>query len=289
MSETMLILIRSIISFIVLLLLTRLMGKKQISQMTFFDYVVGITIGSIAASMSIDQNIMLANGLIGLAIWGLIPILISIVSLKSNIFRTLTDGSPTVLVENGKILENNLAKEELAIDQLLLLLRQKNAFKLSDVEFAVLENDGQLSVLKKSSAQPVTPSTLGIKVEQEKEPRLVIADGTVMELTLQEMGYTKAWLLDEIRKQGASGFSDVFLGQLEASGKVYVDLYETRTREPMVDPLKSTRVKENLAKVYGELSAYSLETEDPVAKRLYQEEAKRIQQVLTDLADNPKE
>lgn len=281
MSDTMLILIRSIISFGVLLLLTRLMGKKQISQMTFFDYVVGITIGSIAASMSVDQNIMLANGLIGLAIWGLIPILISIISLKSNFFRMLTDGSPTVLVENGKILEKNLSKEGLAIDQLMLLLRQKNAFKLSDVEFAVLENDGQLSVMKKTSAEPITPATMGMVVESETEPRLVIADGTVMELTLKDMGYTKEWLLGEITKQGAKCFSDVFVGQLEANGKVYIDLYHDQGK--VNQPKQKPMAKANLEKIHADLMTYSLETADPQAKKMYEQEAKRIEEVLKGL------
>jgi len=287
MSEAMLILIRSIISFLVLLLLTRLMGKKQISQMTFFDYVVGITIGSIAASMSVDQNIMLANGLIGLAVWGLIPILISILNLKSNLFRTLTDGSPTVLIENGKVMEKSLTKEGLAIDELMLLLRQKNAFKLSDVEFAVLENDGQLSVLKKSSAEPITPATMGMVVEMEKEPRLVIADGTVMELTLKEMGYTKEWLLGEITKQGAKSFSDVFLGQLESNGKVYVDLYQDKVK--VNQPKQKQMVKANLKKVHADLMTYSLETDAPQAKKMYEEEANRIENVLKSLESFLKE
>ena len=159
MPEVVLILIRSIVAFFLLLLMTRVMGKKQISQLTFFDYCVGITIGSIAATLSIDQNVKIVNGLVSLTIWGLFPIILAYVGMKSIIFSNITDGKATILIQNGEILHKNLKKNLLTVNELLLLLREKGTFKVSDVEMAVFETNGQLSVLLKTNQQPVTPQT----------------------------------------------------------------------------------------------------------------------------------
>lgn len=170
MPEYLLIFLRSTLAFGVLLILARLMGKKQISQLTFFDYIVGITIGNIAASLSIELGIKIVNALIGLTLWGLIPILFGVIGLKSYKFRNLVDGHPTVLIRDGQILEENMKKEKMNISDLMLELRQKNAFNVADVEFAVMETNGKLSVMKKSDSQPITPQTFGLQVPPENGP-----------------------------------------------------------------------------------------------------------------------
>lgn len=226
MPELIVIVIRSLISFIVLLLLTRLMGKRQVSQLTFFDYIVGITIGSIAAEMSFDQNVRIINGITSLLIWGLIPFILAIISLKSRIFQQLIDGKPTIIIKNGEILEKSMKKVFLSIDELMLLLREKNIFKISDVEIAILETNGQLSVLKKTSQQPVTPQMLKMVLKQEKAPTLLIVDGQILYKNLATLGYSEEWLMKEIRKQGATNTDEVFLAQVSSDGELFVDLYE---------------------------------------------------------------
>ncbi|MCU9602150.1 YetF domain-containing protein [Pallidibacillus thermolactis] len=226
MPELIVIVIRSLISFIVLLLLTRLMGKRQVSQLTFFDYIVGITIGSIAAEMSFDQNVRIINGITSLLIWGLIPFILAIISLKSRIFQQLIDGKPTIIIKNGEILEKSMKKVFLSIDELMLLLREKNIFKISDVEIAILETNGQLSVLKKTSQQPVTPQMLKMVLKQEKAPTLLIVDGQILYKNLATLGYSEEWLMKEIRKQGATNTNEVFLAQVSSDGELFVDLYE---------------------------------------------------------------
>ncbi|TSB45903.1 YetF domain-containing protein [Alkalicoccobacillus porphyridii] len=228
MPELILILIRSIISFLLLMIMARIMGKKQISQLTFFDYCVGITIGSIAATMSVDQNVKIANGLMALLIWGLFPIILAFVSLKSMWFTKIIDGSPTILIESGEIHEKNMKKNMLSVDELMLLLREKGTFKVSDVEMAVLETNGQLSILLKSDQQPVTPHVSGIPLQQEHGPTILVMDGQLLKKGLGERGYTEEWLVNEIQKQGATNFTDVFLAQLDSRGNVYVDLYDER-------------------------------------------------------------
>ncbi|MCG5105081.1 YetF domain-containing protein [Oceanobacillus alkalisoli] len=220
-----LILLRSIAAFLLLFLMARLMGKKQISQLTFFDYCVGITIGSIAATMSVDQNLKALNCLMSLFVWGLFPILLSYLGMKSNAFSNLTDGKPTILIENGEILDKNMRKSLMNLNELMLLLREKNVFKISEVEMAVLETNRKLSILLKTDKQPVTASMLNIPVIREHGPNILIMDGKVMKRSMEKLGFTVEWLQEEIKKQGAQHVSDVFLAQLDSTGQLYIDLY----------------------------------------------------------------
>lgn len=228
MPEIVVIIIRSVVAFVVLLVLARIMGKKQISQMTFFDYVVGITIGSIAGAVSADQNVKLIDGLAATVVWGSFTVLIGVIALKSYRFRKAVQGEPTVLVQNGKVLEENLRKARMDATELMENLRENQVFRLADVEFAVLETNGQLSVMKKADKEPVTREDLRMKTGAKGEPRIVIMDGNVMRQTLESLGYTETWLLKKVREQGAKGFRDVFLAQVDADGNVYVDLYADR-------------------------------------------------------------
>ncbi|MFT9846907.1 DUF421 domain-containing protein [Aneurinibacillus sp. REN35] len=282
MPEYVLILIRSLLSFLLLLLLARLMGKKQLSQLTFFDYVVGITIGSIAASMSVDQNVMIINGIIGLIIWGVVPILLGAAQLKSYKLRHIIDGSPTVVIRSGKILEQNMKKERMTADELMLSLREKGVFKVADVELAVMETNGALSVMRKTEADPVTPKLLGMLTDQEKEPRVVVIDGQVMDNALASLGYSRQWLLGEIEKQGGTQFEQVFLAQVDGSGQVYIDFYYDKINQPQMKqkPLVGATIK----KVQADLELFALQTEDPEAKAIYTKQAQNLQTVMGSLA-----
>lgn len=226
MPELVLILLRSIVAFLLLFLMTRIMGKKQISQLTFFDYCVGITIGSIAATMSVDQNVKALNGLMSLFVWGLFPTLLAYLGMKSNTFSSITDGRASIIIEDGRIIKKNMKKNLLNINELMLLLRENNAFKISEVEMAILETNGELSVLLKTDKQPVNATMLGIQVKQEHAPSILIMDGKTMNKTMEKLGYTEAWLRTEVQKQGASQINDVFLAQVDPTGQLYVDLYE---------------------------------------------------------------
>lgn len=224
----MLITIRSIAAFLLLLFLTRIMGKKQLSQLTFFDYIVGITIGSIAATMSVDQNIQISNGVVSLAIWGLLPILIGFLGMKSRTFLQLTDGRPSILIKNGEVMEGEMKKNKIVIDELMMMLREKSVFKIDDVEMAILETNGELSIMKKSDVEPITPQILGMKVTVEKAPSLLIVDGHILFDNLSTTGYTKKWLMKEIEKKGATSIKDVFIAQVDSKGTLYVDLYKDK-------------------------------------------------------------
>jgi uncharacterized membrane protein YcaP (DUF421 family) len=161
--------IRGIFGFFFLLILVRLNGKKQITDMTYFEYIAGIAIGGIAAELTFGTEVRASNFIMGMLVWGLLPLMISFIDLKSYHSRLLTEGRPTFLIKNGKILENNLRKERMTVDELMIHLRQSqaNVFNISDVETAILETNGQVSVMKKSDLQSLTPKDMGIVVEQE--------------------------------------------------------------------------------------------------------------------------
>lgn len=278
MPELVLILIRSIAAFLILFLMTRVMGKKQISQLTFFDYCVGITIGSIAATMSVDQNVKALNGLASLFIWGIFPIILAYAGMKSFFFSNLTDGKATILIHQGKILEKNMKKNLMNINELMLLLREKGVFKISDVEMAVFETNGELSIMLKTDQQPITPKTMGVPVELEHGPTVLIMDGKIMKKSLNDLGYSINWLTSEVKKQGAKEIKDVFLAQIDSKGVLYVDLFDENFKQFTVD--ERPLVGATLKKIQADLESFALETENPEAKKMYTEQAKTLQKTL---------
>jgi uncharacterized membrane protein YcaP (DUF421 family) len=282
MPEYLLTITRSFIAFFLLLILARIMGKKQISQLTFFDYCVGITIGSIAASMAVDQNIKISNGIISLIVWGVIPLLLGFMGLKWKWFHQLTDGKADVLIENGKIYEKNLRKNQLAIEELMLLLREKDVFNIEDVEMAIMETNGQLSILLKSKKQPVTPQILGTKVEADHGPTIVISDGRIMKNSLNRLGYTHEWLLGEVQKQGASDIDDVFLAQIDSKGNVYADLYIDNLKQEVVK--QRPLIASTLKKLQADFESFALQTNNPKAKEMYAQQARNLQTVIDDMS-----
>ncbi|MFD2045408.1 DUF421 domain-containing protein [Ornithinibacillus salinisoli] len=278
MPEFVLIFIRSIGAFVLLLVMARIMGKKQISQLTFFDYCVGITIGSIAATMSVDQNIKIINGLAALFIWGIFPVVVAYFGLKSRVFSKITDGKATILIKNGEVLEKAMKKSQMSINELMLLLREKDIFKVSEVEMAVLETNGKLSVMKKSNVQPVTPKTLGITVEKEDGPTILIMDGQPLKESLSKLGYSNDWLLREIQKQGAADIKDVFLAQIDSNGEIYVDFYNEMKKQYVTE--QKPMVASALKKAQADLESFSLQTDNPVAKQMYTQHASKLQETL---------
>ncbi|CUH97473.1 hypothetical protein P22_3604 [Propionispora sp. 2/2-37] len=224
MSITLVVVIRSVISFVILLLLVRLMGKQQVAQLTFFDYVVGITIGSMASTLSVQVNEDLLSTLAGLATWTILAILLAILSLHSVWIRKMVDGEATVVVENGKILEDKLKQIRIPIEQLISELRTQGVFNITDVEFAMFEPGGKISIQKKSQKQPVTPGDLNISTKYDGLPTNLILDGIVLQDALHSLNLTKAWLEHQLSKQNIQDITEISLAQLDTKGNLYVDL-----------------------------------------------------------------
>lgn len=213
--------IHSIISVGILFILTRMLGKKQIAQLSFFDYVIGISIGSIAAQAAIDPNIHYAEGVTGLIVFAMFSIIVSFISIKSYKGRKILDGSPNILIKNGEIIESELRKNRLTVNDLLEECRQKNVFDIKNIEFAILETNGKLSVLLKSSNQPLTPKDMNIKVDAQGLCTNIIIDGKILEKHLKKKNVTINWLNTELSKRGLE-HSDILLAYIDSSGKLII-------------------------------------------------------------------
>ena len=218
------VVIRSTIAFFVLLFFVRLLGKQQVSQLTFFDYIVGITVGSIAATLSVQVNENTTATLAGMATWTILAILLAILGIQNVWVRKVTDGEATVVVENGKILDKNLQKIRIPIDELLSELRTQGVFSIADVEFAMFEPGGKFSVQKKSQKQPITPTDLNISTQYDGLPTNLIMDGAVLDDALHSLNLSKAWLHHQLAKQNITDITDITLAQLDTKGNLYVDL-----------------------------------------------------------------
>lgn len=218
------VVIRSVISFFVLLVLVRITGKQQMSELTFFDYVAGITIGSIAATLAVEVNQNVHATLAGMATWTALTIGLAVLSLHSVWARKVVEGEATVVIENGKILERNLAKIRLTVDDLLAQLRTQGIFNPGDVEFALFEANGKLSVVKKSQHRNLTPHDLGLATGYEGLPTNLIDGGIVLVDALESLGLSRAWLQHQLAKRGIADPGQVSLAQLDTAGNLYVDL-----------------------------------------------------------------
>lgn len=215
--------LRAIIVYLALLLLARIMGRKMISQMTFFDFVIGITIGSVAATTTLGPyNSSLVSGIIALVVLTALVMLIDYTHIKSFRFRKLVDSEPIVVVERGQIVDENLKRERFTLSELTALLREKNIFNIADVEFALLEHDGKLSVLPKSNKQPLKPIDLNIQTPYQGLTKDVIIDGVIMDENLKDAKLTREWLIDQLLMYGIYNLQDVFYAGVDSSNNLYV-------------------------------------------------------------------
>jgi len=214
--------IRTILGFVILLVLTRLLGKKQLSQLTVFTYITGIALGSMASEMIMQKEVRIVDGILAMTLWGALVVLIEWVSLKSARARVLMDGQPTIVIKRGIILENELKKQRLNLDDLAMQLRMSQVFSILDVEYAILEPNGALTVMKKRDKNPVTKGDMHIAPEVENLPAEIITDGKVVEKNLKELGYSRQQLNDELRKQGIGDVRNVFYAELQKDRSLYV-------------------------------------------------------------------
>ncbi len=214
--------LKAILGFLLLLVATRLLGRKAISQMTFFDFAVAITIGSVTANLAIGPPDTFYSSITALTTITALTFLIGYLHIKGFRFRKLVESEPIVVVNNGKIMDKNLSRVRITLQELGSLLREKNIFNYSDVEFAVMETDGKLSVLKKSQKQPVTPSDLNIPTSYKGLTKDLIVDGNVMQENLKSVNLNQQWLMSQLTAQGIHDANQVFYAGLDTSGNLYV-------------------------------------------------------------------
>lgn len=214
--------IRALLSLATLFFITKMLGKKQVSQLSLFDYVIGISIGNFAAEMTINLESQELNGILAVVIFGLVAYLVSYLTMKSITLRRFFMGTPTILIQNGKIMEDNLRKVKCDINDMLEEIRAKGYFDLSQVEYAIMEADGQLSILPKSIYRPLTPNDMNIKPTYEGLCANVVIDEKIMKCNLEVMNKDEKWLRKELKVKGYKDLNNIILVTLDENQKITV-------------------------------------------------------------------
>lgn len=216
--------LRTVTAFFVLFLLTRLMRSRSLSQFTYYDYIMGITIGSIAAVLAVDDSLPFFYPVLAMIIFASLTAFVSYLTTKSLKVRRFFSGTPTILVYKGKIVEKNMKDRHVDINELLSECRAGGYFDLADIEFAVMEMNGKLSVLPKSEKQPVTPKDMQLHPSKAVLTANIIIDGKIMEDNLSAVGKDKEWLNQQLSDNKVEDIKEVFLATANQHGQFSVYL-----------------------------------------------------------------
>jgi uncharacterized membrane protein YcaP (DUF421 family) len=214
---------RAVIAFLAILIIARVLEKERAGQLTYYEYLAGITTGVIAGGIVIQTRISPWPLLLALFVFSILNYLVRFITLKSRVVRKVLAGEPVLIIQNGKIMEQHMKNVQYNIDDLLMQLRSQGVFNISDVEFAVLEADGRLSVLLKSSKKPVTAEDLQLESQYQGLSSELIIDGVIIYQNLDQNNLDESWLINELKKQGIQTPGEVHLAILDAQGNLYVD------------------------------------------------------------------
>lgn len=231
------VIIQTTLAFAAIFLYARMLGKQQVAHLSVFEYITGITFGSIAATLAVERGAgETVYHFLGLTVFFLLTYLMNHFMILSRPARKLMLGEPTIVIYQGKILENNMKTMNYTMDELLMQLREKGYFDISKVEYAILETNGGLSVLPKSQHRPVTPLDLNIPTPYEGMMSEIIVDGQVIYQNLIQNNRDDTWLLEELRKQGIRDLNEVAFAGLTSDGILHIDTVKDELGELPVDP-----------------------------------------------------
>ncbi len=219
------IMLSALFSVILLFMLSKLIGERQMSQMSMFDYINGITIGSIAAELAIARGMDMIEPLIAMIVFALATLFLSLLSDKSIVMRRIITGKPIYLMKNGKLFKGNLKKAKMDMVEFLTQCRNQGYFDLSQVDTIVFEPNGTVSILPVSSNRPATPQDLGIEIRQEKISANVIIDGNLMKENLKNIGFDDNWLADRLKERKIK-VKEIFLATCSDDGNLTIFPYD---------------------------------------------------------------
>ncbi len=224
----LIIFIRTLILYALVIIVMRIMGKRQIGQLQPFELAVAIMISELAAVPMQDTGIPLVNGIIPILTLLIAQLVLSFISLKSVKARGVICGKPSVLIENGRVIEENLRREMYTLNDLLEQLRIKDTPNIADVEFAILETNGQLSIIPKSQKRPVVPEDLQLNTPYEGLPLDLIVDGKVIVKNMEKAKLGEDWLKQQLGKFGIASLHDVLFASIDTQGNLYYQEKETK-------------------------------------------------------------
>ena len=223
--EIIKVILTSSLSAAALFVIAKVIGHKQMSQLDFFDYITGITIGSIAAELATELEEPM-KPLIAMVIYGIITVMLAVITSKMPKMRKFINGSPTILMNNGKIYRKNLKKAKLDLSEFLVMCRQEGFFNLADIQTAIFEYNGRLTILPVSTKRPANPEDLNLTPQPEYLCTEVIMDGRILDDNLQRMGLDTKWLQKQIENQGFSNAKEILLGICDTNKQL--SLYKTQ-------------------------------------------------------------
>ena len=219
--EFLYIVILSIVSLAVLFIITKVIGFRQISEMSFFDYVIGITIGSIAAEMSTNIDLEWWKGITAMAVYGIIGVILSLLSQKSLAARKIISGKPIILIEKGKIIKKNMKKARIELDDLLSSARGNGYFNLSDIDYAIMETTGKISFQPVGQKRNLNPKDFNFAPQNEGLYINIIMDGNIIEDNLSVAGITKKELGNMLKARGER-VEDIILGTIDSNKQLSI-------------------------------------------------------------------
>lgn len=190
--------------------------------MTFFDFVIGVSMGAIIANSIVSQIFTPVSAMVGLIVLSVLVIVTGYIHIKSFKLRKIINSKPDILIDNGNIIETNMKSNRITISELMMKLREKNIFNVADVQFAIIETDGELSVLPKPNQKPLTPNNININVTSTGLTQDIIIDGIILDENLKNMELDRNWLLSQLNSQHIKDASEVFYAGTDNSKKLYV-------------------------------------------------------------------
>ncbi len=222
LNELLIVIVRAYISLITLFLITKMLGKKQVSQLSLFDYVIGISIGNFAAEITINFDSSLIYGIVSVLIFGTFAYTISILTMKSIKIRRFFIGVPTVLIDKGQILEKGLKKVKFDINDLLEECRGNGYFDLNEIDYAIMEVNGKVSIMPKQPYKPITLKDMNLKESNQSLCANVIIDSNIMENNLKNMNKNIEWLEQQLKIKGYESLDNILLATLDKNEKFTV-------------------------------------------------------------------
>ncbi|WP_352420817.1 DUF421 domain-containing protein [Proteiniborus sp.] len=225
------VIVQTFLAFFSILYLTRILGRQQVDQLTFHEYINGITFGSIAATLATDVDQRTWQHFIGLVLFGILTFSVSYFTMKHRTISKVLEGEPILVIQNGKILEKNLKRARYHIDELNVLLRQADCFSPDDVEYGLLEINGKLSIIKRGDKRNVTVGDLNLQPSPETIPTELIIGGQIIYENLKKKNINGRTLLNELKMYGVNRIEEVMYASMDQSGKLYVDKFHDKLNE----------------------------------------------------------
>ena len=227
------IFLQTLIAFFAILFITRILGRQQVAQLTVYEYINGITFGSIAATVATDLGQSTVGHILGLFLFGSLTLLIGYISKKHRSFSKVIQGEPVLVIQDGHIFEKNLSRFHYTIDDLTHLLRKKDVFNITDVKYAILETTGEVSILKIAQKENIKVEDMNLQTTQEELITDIIVTGIIIYDNLKKRDVSMKWLTSQLKMMGVRDIKDIYYATLDKDKNIYIDYFNDNLNNPV--------------------------------------------------------